>query len=819
MKLFLLALVLLGAPSTAQRLERSHAILPIPATPLAGNETLVTRDFDSDGDMDLVTLQDGALVALRNDGTGRFAAPIPVGPAAQQLSFELVLVEDLSGDGLADVVGFDVQLRLFVQEVGGGFTERVGAFPATLQKGLHALDDDGDGDLDVVNTTGTLTLARNDGSGVFTLAPAVLPSTEVLFGTVLDAEGDGDPDVFVVLEDFSGAFLQNLLRNDGAGGFGVEGQSVFQLSFALSFEPWDVDLDGDLDLATPTVGWASNDGSGKFLYQGGLVNVSKGTLLDWNGDQRLDAIVTGSGARGLELWRGEPSPGQLVQLPAPGLSPFDGRLVTDVAAADLDGDGDQDLVVLDDGRAHVLWGDGMGGFALALTAPERVGAVYDDVRVGDVDGDGALDGLAIEVDDSGVERVVWVPGDGHGAFAAPLEVAPAGAWVAVGLLDLENDGDADALLVDESVARAWRNDALGAWTTAAGSVAAGSGGSSPDVVDVLVGDLTGDGLDDAVLVSTRIGGTAQPDYVLWNDGSGELVDAGAGLPSALQRGDLGDLDLDGDLDLVALASGATRTYLNRGDGVLEQGSQQLSLSTNRASLRVRDLDLSGAPDLALVENLPARRVRIFEGLANGLFGGAAKATLARQAGGLLPTHLATPDVDADGLPELVVTDGTFWANRGGWTFEDRSAMLPVTGSRSFGKRAAVADLDGDGDDDVWMPGDTQVWWSLRRQLRWVTWPRLGKPLVMEVSGSPGGFWIVWASPATASIPLGLGTLLLEPSQAFGLGSGVLDGSGSVALSFVVPADPSLVDDPLHWQALVGTPPRFTNRESTSFDPF
>ncbi|MCI0587815.1 MAG: hypothetical protein L0323_13330 [Planctomycetes bacterium] len=62
--------------------------------------------------------------------------------------------------------------------------------------------------------------------------------------------------------------------------------------------------------------------------------------------------------------------------------------------------------------------------------------------------------------------------------------------------------------------------------------------------------------------------------------------------------------------------------------------------------------------------------------------------------------------------------------------------------------------------------------------------------------------------------LGRTTLRLDPATLNQACSGALDPQGRAAVTYLVPANPSLVGVPVYWQALVAGPPRFTNLETT-----
>ncbi len=192
-----------------------------------------------------------------------------------------------------------------------------------------------------------------------------------------DADGDGDLDLFVGsggnFQAQGGEFLQDrLYLNDGEGNFIIKKDAFplngFNTSVALS---WDVDEDGDLDLfvgnrsipkvygLSPKNYWYQNDGQGNFknviseiapdLEQAGMITDAK--LVDLTGDQKLELIVIGEWM--VPKFFGY-NDGKLERLSS-NLNDFSGWWYA-IETADLDKDGDQDLILGNRGENFYLEG-------------------------------------------------------------------------------------------------------------------------------------------------------------------------------------------------------------------------------------------------------------------------------------------------------------------------------------------------------------------------------------------------------------------------------------------------------------------------------
>jgi hypothetical protein len=298
---------------------------------------------------------------------------------------------------------------------------------------------------------------------------------------------------------------------------------------------------------------------------------------------------------------------------APGSRSFERRILLEesgatsanVSIGDLDGDGHLDILLVK-GRHWpldnlVLIGDGRGAFA----SPRPLGGPPDRSYSGvlaDLDADGDLD-VVVSNDDPDPKRVHL--NDGTGNFRLG-ETFGQGEWSTrhVRVADLDGDGLQDAILANrygptEGPSHACLGIGPGRFQRECRAVTRGS------ATTIVPGDLDGDG-DPDLVVPHRDGGQS---FVYLNDGDGGFGERRAfGPPDAAIRAALPvDVDGDGILDLAAIdeATGPA-IFRGRSDGSYEAGVPLGSSEARPYAIAAADVDRNGRADLLIgfVESRP-----------------------------------------------------------------------------------------------------------------------------------------------------------------------------------------------------------------------
>jgi len=312
-------------------------------------------------------------------------------------------------------------------------------------------------------------------------------------------------------------------------------------------------------------------------------------------------------------------------------------------AADVDGDGDMDVLTSSYTDGIIAWHEntGAGVFKQHVVSRQSKGAFWPAAV--DVDADGHMDIVAASQLDDKLECFFNI-GSGHFINGLRISVPNIRRVLAA---DLDGDGDQDLVVVASKVHRM-------SWFEYDGRHRAGRehpiGSSAKKYQSVHVVDIDGDG-DLDILFTLLAGG-----YVMWyeNGGNGIFNEAQQLLGIAGGRGlvhsmHVSDLDSDGDADILVLAVAGLHRFYNLGNGTFEERGQ-LQPNADEVSFAAHAADINGDGIMDVLVG-SSTSISWFRGIAEDSF--AAPAVLCEPDN---PPWMFSPvDIDGDGDVDLLVT--------------------------------------------------------------------------------------------------------------------------------------------------------------------
>jgi len=534
------------------------SLQPYVAYPVTNPGNIAVASLRGTGHVDLViTCSDVTVRVLLGNGDGTFQPQAAYGTlGAYGFYYGAPVVGDFNGDGVIDVAFVNDAKNQAGVLLGNGD----GTFGAELLFGtgpqptsLTAGDFNGDGKLDLAteNFESSAGILLGNGDGTFLTRPDYAIQGAATGVAIGDFNGDGNPDMAVAVlcdyaPDCTSRTVDIFLGNpDGTFRAPVTYavQDIVENGFlvgASSVVAADLNHDGKLDLVVgnfQAIGWTDN-----------TLGIS---VLLGNGDGTFQMHTDYPGASMVQNL-GSPSEG------------------ASVAIADLNGDGNLDVVATGPQLGAVVWlGNGDGTFR-ASTRYSNTGSDSSALAVGDFNGDGIPD-LAVT---NGSQTIACTGG---------YECNP--GWVyqgtTVSVLLGRGDGSFGPPL---------------AYQTA----------SDPE--SVAVGDFNKDGKLDLVVV-----GGVGPASILLGNGDGtfqkamefpieEISPDGIAVPIAVA---VGDFNLDGRQDVVVgsgYGDAVIGLLLGNGDGTF-QPFTTCGTGTEPYMIAVGDSNHDGKPDLATANRI------------------------------------------------------------------------------------------------------------------------------------------------------------------------------------------------------------------------
>ena len=576
--------------------------------------SVYAADLDGDGDMDLLSASalDDKIAWYENvDGLGNFGAQQIISTDAN--SAQAVFASDLDGDGDIDVLSAsssDDKIAWYENTDGLGTfsSEQIITTDAMSANSVFASDLDGDGDMDVLsasyNDDKVAWYENTDGQGSFSLPQIISLEGDGAYSVYAeDIDGDGDVDVLSAsLYDDKVAWFENV---DGQGNFGVQQIISLEADEANSVYAVDFDGDGDMDVLSSSneddkVAWYENiDGAGTFGTQQIIttneVEVKSAYADDLDGDGDMDVLSVSTSLSYGEIHWYENEDG-LGQFGAGNKLSKIARSAKSVFAADIDGDGDEDVLSASAQDDKIAWydnRDGQGDFSNQIIITTDADGAFS-VYATDLDGDGDMDVLSASYLDN---KIAWYENlDGSGNFSAQQIISTdAEQAVNVYASDLDGDGDMDVLsasYLDSKIAWYENTDGQGTFGLQQIITTDAMGAQS-----VMTNDLDGDGDMDVLSASS------DDDKIAWyenTDGQGNFGTQQIITTDAIgaQSVTTNDLDGDGDMDVLSASfeDGKIAWYKNT-DGIGNFGAQVIISDYDLQAESVFSIDLDSDGDI------------------------------------------------------------------------------------------------------------------------------------------------------------------------------------------------------------------------------
>ena len=324
---------------------------------------------------------------------------------------------------------------------------------------------------------------------------------------------------------------------------------------------------------------------------------------------------------------------------------------------------------------------------ISLTIEESL----EGVALGDIDGDGDQDIIISTFDYSeGPDKGFAITNISPGVFSDPVafDIGDSTFLLRVGDVNADNRPDLISLLnnVDGSDVLVQLNDGQGGFATS--SVVATD---SLSLSDFDLADVDADGQVDLVAV-----GFTSDDVAVFINEDSTLPSPPAsysvgGIPYRVVAS---DVDLDGDMDLVTSTSLGIAVLFNDASGQFQLGDIREANSPGYWSLAMTDLDGDGDPDAVGTD---------FDGIVTYLNDGSGNFTQAATQDSARLFDFAVGDLDGDGIDDLVATDSDtalqnviLLLNDGTGLFQEVARLSTATGARAV----TIGDLDGNATSDI-----------------------------------------------------------------------------------------------------------------------
>ena len=442
-------------------------------------------DVDNDGNLDFFLSEARLIHYFFGDGSGGIAQDIL--SQNSNSAFSLAAdAGDVSGDGLTDIVlsaGHGIRLLLGVSDQRIPAIDQFIPSPEIVGE-VRLVDVDRDGDLDVYASG---RVAMNEGSGVFAALQDAGGAGGLTGKQFRDVNNDGILDVLqpvgrgvLVLPGLrdnsfvditAGITLDHNLTNVVSGDFDEDGQ----MDLIIAAHETIIDPDTSQQTVLPGLKLLRGNGDGSFgtpvTFDDAPTFIGFLETADLNGDQHLDLVTTsGSDSKFfVQLGAGNGT----FSAPVEFVLDANSLEVAALLIADVNNDQRPDVLTVQQGGFGeptdefgppvtlesvlvVSINDGQGSFAAGISVPVGFGATA--LSVDDVDDDGQVDIVVgnegsfddLEFGEGGLRGngLTVLLGDGTGSFTARIDAFHFATVSDIVLADVNGDGLPDAVVAD-----------------------------------------------------------------------------------------------------------------------------------------------------------------------------------------------------------------------------------------------------------------------------------------------------------------------------------------------------------------------------------
>lgn len=589
---------------------------------------------------------------------------------------------------------------------------------------INHADFNGDGHVDLLCTGTDINgafrtyLYFNDGLGEFTPSATFtgLPNVSKGFVDVADIDNDNDMDVFISGYINNNTWISRVYQNNGSAQFSLTtnlSNSLFHDELKVEFH--DLDHDGDLDLfySNNGTGIFWNSGNGRFVRDTlNILEYQKYSSFDFgdvDGDGDDDLVIMGQIASGSKLVYLYMNDGLGFFSKRVGTTvPFRGADAGDIAFLDYDNDNNLDIFYtgrdfFDNVRSRFYRNTGNGDFSIFGNGSVRAGD-YDSCKVFilDLNGDSYDDIIYTSAGKSN-HYIANYENDGQGDYDFKSMSAPVAEDMAIDFADLNGDQ-----LIDythsgkgssEKFVTPYFYDGLKTFSRPITKPYRGLGHAS-----IALGDFNGDNHPD--LITSGSDGIYTTTRLYANDGNGDFNYHGSGpFPNSSFFTHFFDIDNDNDMDLLMATSDSLSLFKNDGSGNFTKTTRDY-VGLVAMDFDFGDLDGDGDMDFVMSGLGAQRYVRAFINNGSGDF---------VQYGGFTghtSGDIKLFDADQDNDLDVLITGGIdSWPNDYSTIdvyLNDGSARFTKLSTQPFialrKGQIAIGDIDGDNDDDVIMNG-------------------------------------------------------------------------------------------------------------------